>query len=571
MGRDRKLSEIGFAAVATVLFSAAASAQTTDSEGLLNAARQNDTNSVRSFVDKGVDANTPEGDGFTPLHWASRHGNLEMFRVLLAAGADVGAVTRRLEHTPLHVASDHGNVEAMKVLVEAGSDVQARSTTGVTPLHLAARSGIGAAVALLLEASADVNAREYAAGQTALMFAAAANRAKPVRVLLERGAGPELQSVVVNVVERDRADAEEQRLRNERLGYTGGEAVIRVREREPTEGNEPHPRSVTERIGYIGGLTALHYAVREGHVEVVEALINGGADVDRVSADESSPLLLATLNGHWDLGLRLLEAGANPNVLSNAGTGPLYAAINLRWIAKAQYPQPTAHANQAVGYLEYMEALLEAGAKPNARVKDRLWYDEYSETRLLDTTGATPFWRAAYALDVNAMRLLLSWGADPTLPTMRAPEAPHPWEHPDSVDHSGLSPVPVGGPSVAPLLAATGAGYSLRQFAANSHRVAPGGWLRAVKFLVEEIGVDINARDHFGFNAVHNAATRGDVEVLEYLIDKGADLKAVSRSGLHTADMANSPQQRVPQYPEARDLLLSLGSGFNDNCVGCGL
>ena len=135
-------------------------------------------------------------------------------------------------------------------------------------------------------------------------------------------------------------------------------------------------------------------------------------------------------------------------------------------------------------------------------------------------------------------------------------------------DVSGLAEVPVGGPAVPALLAAAGTGYG-EGFAANSHRYAPGGMLGAVKYMVEELGADVNQRDHEGNTALHNAASRGDVEMILYLVSKGADVKAVNREGQTTADMANGPVQRTQPYPEAVELLVKLGATNNNKCVSC--
>jgi ankyrin repeat protein len=90
-----------------------------------------------------------------------------------------------------------------------------------------------------------------------------------------------------------------------------------------------------------------------------------------------------------------------------------------------------------------------------------------------------------------------------------------------------------------------------------------------VKFLVEELGADVNARDHHGFTPVHHAASRGDTELVKYLVSKGADVTAVSRSGQTTADLANGPVQRVQPYPETLELLEKLGAKNNHRCVSC--
>jgi ankyrin repeat protein len=93
--------------------------------------------------------------------------------------------------------------------------------------------------------------------------------------------------------------------------------------------------------------------------------------------------------------------------------------------------------------------------------------------------------------------------------------------------------------------------------------------MAAVKYLVEELGADVNAVDHEGNTAMHNAAARGDVEMINYLVAKGADPKAVNREGKTTADMANGPVQRIQPWPEALALLEKLGAVNNHKCVSC--
>ena len=128
--------------------------------------------------------------------------------------------------------------------------------------------------------------------------------------------------------------------------------------------------------------------------------------------------------------------------------------------------------------------------------------------------------------------------------------------------------MPTAGPDIPPLVAAAGAGYG-EGFAANAHRFAPTGMLAAVKYLVDELHADVNLRDADGNTALHNAAARGDNEMIEYLVSKGADPKAVNRAGQTTVDMANGPVQRVQPYPETIKLLEKLGAKNNHKCVSC--
>ena len=586
-----------------------------------DAAMRRETDAVRALLAKGADVNAPQADGMTALHWAAQSGDVSLTAVLLGAGANVKSVTRVGAYTPLHVASEQGNAPVVLALLKAGADPRTLTATGVTALHLAAMAGSASAIASLVRSGANVNAREPEWGQTPLMFAAAQGRTEAVKALLQRGADPAISAKVVDLLARAAEDQKAKQRRNQVLAQIRKEqgadgqpgwhpeakqvaqavqAALQV-EKQPagaaaaaalnaaelaTEppagggGGDDDPAGYTGMVGFQGGLTALLLAVREGQTETVRALLDGKTDVNQVSpADRTSALLMASINGHYDLVKVLLERGADPNLASDAGAAPLYAILNKEWAPSSRTPQPTFNLNQKATYLEVMEALLEAHADPNARLNRSLWYTTYNRDNLrVDFKGATPFWRAAYATDVPAMKLLLAYGANPNVPTLRPPpragrggragagaDVP---PAPARQDPSGLPPVPDGGPGIWPIHAASGVGYG-QGFAANDHRHVPGGWLPTVKFLVEELGADVNARDNNGYTPLHNAAARGDNEMIRYLVSKGADVKAVSRSGQTTADMANGPVQRISPFLDTVALLESLGSKNNHKCVGC--
>ena len=384
----------------------------------------------------------------TALHWAAMKGRLDLAEMLVDAGADLEAGTRLGGHTPLHVASRAAQASLVDALLGAGADALAATETGATALHFAAAAGSPQAIEALVRHGADPDAREPEWGQTPIMFAAAAGRAGSVRALLDAGADASLSAYVLDVVARDAWDQLDRRERNARIaalrvGRTPPAPAERGAAPMPTAGAGPGLQPVrledpeeptcsgclgnyADLVGTHGGLTALLLAAREGHEDVAFALLERGADIDRRSAaDGTTPLLMAMINGHFDLAMRFFAEGADPGLASDAGATPLYAAINMHWAPKARHPQPTDVHQQEWAYLEVMRTLLEAGVDPNLRLAKSLWFTTYNRDLLgVDRTGATPFWRAAHALDIDGMKLLLEYGADPTLPTTKVEERP---------------------------------------------------------------------------------------------------------------------------------------------------
>lgn len=601
---------------------------------LLEAARAGDAAAVRALLQTGTEVNAARGDGITALHLAAEHGHAEAARTLLDAGAAVERGTRIGRYTPLHLAARGGHGDVVALLLDAGADPLAATTNSrATALHLASAAvGGQRAVAALLDHGADPDAREASAGQTPLIFAAAANRAEAIAVLLDEGADPGLTTDEVDVLRSLALDREASRRFREWLrqppetvgpygpepgvrtdgsgepGTAAVQAAIRAQREFLRSGHDVGPvdaRSLARvgpdypggpdvvrppyresLVGRTGGMTALHYAAREGNLEAAAALLEGGADIDHRSADGTSPLLMTLLNGHFDLALELIARGADPDPAAfTDGATPLFATLQTQWAPKSNYPQPRAQDRQQAGHIEVLRALLEAGADPDPRLHTHLWYWEFGLTKMgIDLTGATPFWRAAFAQDVEAMRLLVAYGADPNIPTRWPDVGMRERRQQDGrqQEDSGLPHIPAGAPNAWPIHAASGGGYL--GLGAFSVRNRPRQFMAAVRYLVEELGADVNHRDSWLYTPLHYAASRGDNELIEYLVSRGADVRAITRLGQSTADMARGGRAgfftRVP-FPETLDLLTKLGSTLEclhthfldtgDFCAGAGL
>jgi ankyrin repeat protein len=543
-----------------------------------DAAQSGDLNAVRTLVKQKADVNAAQGDGSTALHWAAQKDDVEMAKVLLGAGASVKATTRIGAATPLFMACRNGNAAMVETLIQAGADANSIDEHGTTPLMMAASAGNPNAIKVLIEHGAAVNAREGAHGQTALMFAGALGRADAIKVLAAHGADPAITTKAVKLakipasfealqnapaekpksapVSNTKADldalAAGMRLKSAEYRAGGGPEIQQLQaslqklvakvdemEKKLPGGGKPEDdgmfRPSRDRgAGEMGGMTALLFAAREGHLEAARALIEAGADVNQASpADQSTPIVMAAGNGHFDLAKFFLDYGADPNAANNLGLTPLYAAIDLQWAAKGWFPSPGI-GQEKLSYLDFMTALLDAGANVNARLGKKLWFRASGDHSWIDPAGATAFWRAAQSLDLTAMRMLLARGADPDIPT-------------------------TGGDT--PFTVACGIGWGYH-YSVNSPDYQ---WMDAVKFLMQ-LGADVNAADVRGYTPLHGAAYLGNAEMITYLIDHGADVKAVAKDKNTVADMANGPTRFGIPHPETVEMLEKLGSANSHNC-----
>ena len=619
MSNARISKHVGLSVIGASVLGVLLSASPNDAR-VADAAMAGDREVVKSLLKQGADVNAAQGDGTTPLHWAARRGDVELAQMLIYAGANVRATTRLGGWTPLLMAAQLGHPKMIETLLNAGSDLKTTTAFGATPLMLASAAGNPEAVRLLLSKGGDVNAAESVRGETALMFASAYNRFEAMRLLIDAGADVKRQSKVFDLKSPTNSNPDEEAFlraqqdglgqggrggRGQGGGYGAAETPAEAErgsggggQRAATPGaraargsapagpQAPPPTAArpadvaggtrqfrfAELVSAQGGMSPLLFTARQGHVQAAQLLLSRGADVNQISAsDATSPLLIAIINGHFDLAKVLLDAGADPRLASDNGVTPLYAVLNVQWAPKALYPQPRAYTQQKLTHIDMMKLLLDKGVDVNARLHRKVWYSGYNfDLSGVDEIGATPFWRAAYASDIEAMRLLVAHGADPNIPTMKPAGRPRTGDGGrETVDDvSTQAPVPVGGPGVTPLQAASGVGFG-EGYAANSHRNAPTGWMPAVKYLVEDLGADVNAQDHEGNTALHHAAARGDNEMILYLVSKGADVMAVNRAGETTVDMANGPVQRIQPFPETIALLEKMGAKNNNRCKSC--
>ncbi len=535
------------------------------------AAFHDDLPMVNLLLAAGANVKAASREGaITPLFLACTNGNAAVIEALLKAGADANSVKAN-GTTALMTAAASGNADAVNALLTHGAQVNAKeSAHGQTALMFAAALNRDAVVRVLIAHGAEANAVSSVAKIERVRFDQDGNivEERPAAAAPTGGRGGRrgaAQESVAKPVEtkpldtkpgetsgtaadaRDEAAdaeaaAEAAKAANQsakadldifssKLGFKSAEYLLAKAKQQAGDVANRAPRRVGPE--FTGGNTALLYAAREGHMAAVRALVEAGADVNLVSADKFSPMMIAITNGHLDVAKYLLDHKADPKLVAASGLTALYAVIDVQWAPHAWFPQPATE-QEKIFYLDLMKDLLDKGADINAPIAEKLWFRSFTnDFTWVDPAGATPFWRAAQSSDIVAMKFLIAHGADPKINTK-----------------SGTTP----------LMAAAGIGW-----AASWSVNAPYPLNDAVKYCVE-LGNDVNAVENRGYTALHGAAYLGNNEMVNYLVEKGAKVDAVSKTGDTVVDMANGPTRFGQPHLETVALLEKLGSVNSHNC-----
>ncbi len=488
-----------------------------------DAAAKGDTAAVRTLIQQKANVNAAQPDGATALHWAVYRDNLEIVDMLLRAGANA-RVTNRNGITPLHMASLYGNAPMVERLLKAGADAKQLGPNGETMLMLAARNGNPEAIKFLLSAGADVNAVEPARGTTALMWAAEQRHPAAVKALLEGRADYSMRSAaaglprnyMANKVNTAVVEAAKRRYSAAAAAGRTYEEQIEVDLGPSNAGNgfgrdfsaaaaaaPPSPEDNEVVLaglvgGGSGGLTALVLAAREGDIESARALVDAGADINQATNYGWTPLLTATNNKHYRLGMFLLDRGADPNIANKGAWTPLYLATDNANIEGGDYPVAKAD----MEHLPFIKALLDHKANPNARVKDDTLSRTIFTMQWFFEAGATAFLRASQSGDAALMKLLLSYGADPMVKS--------------DYDDTALT---------------LAAGIGWVEGVTYEHSAKEN--VEAVKMLLD-LGLDPNAANKDGRTPLMGAALKGRTEVVQLLVDRGGKLDQRDRGSRDT-------------------------------------
>jgi ankyrin repeat protein len=456
---------------------------------------------------------------------AAQKRDIGALRALVQRRVDVNAAQPD-GTTALHWAVVWNSEEAINLLLRAGADVKARNRYGATALSEAVSAGSAATVGAILKAGADPKTLTTDAGETVLMTAARAGNIDVVRLLLERDVDVNARETYKGQTALMWAAAERHPAVVKLLLDHGADWKVRSFDRE----TKVPKLSAASSISPIarGGFTALSFAAREGDIESARVMLEGGVDIDYGDVDNTSALVVAIMNKQYSFARFLIDRGADVNMVGAYGRTALYAIVDIR---NEDYSAlPARKTEDPLPSLDIVRTLLARGADVNLALTANLPGRSGMDSG--DTTlhaGTTPLMRAARAGDTAVIRLLLDGGADPKLATKDGNTA---------------------------LMFASGVGYRDKN-TRSSERDA----LEAVKIFVEA-GLDLHRVNTRGETALHGAADRGADTIVQFLVDRGAELNVKNKQGFTPLDVAlgkaSLSQLPVPK-PTTVSLLRKLG------------
>ena len=432
--------------------------------------------------------------GDLPLVDAVKSGDKAAVRALLSQRADVNAAQPD-GATALAWAAQRDDLESAELLLQAGANVNAANEYGATPLWLACTRANAAMVDKLLQAGANPNVA-LLTGETPLMAAAERGSLDVVKLLLARGAN---------------VNAKETRGGQSALMWAVAEKESQVVQALVEQGADVHDRST-------GGFTPLLFAAQQGDLDSARILLAAGADVNEGTPKDGSALMIAAAGGHDDLSAFLVDQGADPNAVDSKGFSVLHHVALRRDMPNA------------------VKSLLAHGASPDPRLAKE---PPNRATEDISLVGATPLFLAAKVGNAAAVRLLADHGADLGVKTKT---------------------------NTTPLMAAAGVG----EYEDNREVTASrGARFETVKLLVE-LGAEVNAAGENGWTALHGAAYTGSDETIQFLVEKGASMDTMDRfgqtplsisEGVITVGLGNDAVRRPRNVRQiTANLLLKLGA-----------
>jgi ankyrin repeat protein len=444
-----------------------------------------DVGQVQRLIVSGVPVNAKDYTGRTALHEAAQRGSTEMLEVLIRCGALVDSLDDQ-GRTPVVAAMESNRRAAVECLILAGAAVN---------LHLAVYLGDVAQVKNLIAAAADVNAKGHD-GKTPLDYAASYGQVEVARLLLAAGANP-------NAIVEDKEPVVD------RPAGTPLYYAVQGDHKDMVELLLDSGADANAKGRY--GATVLYWSAETGRLDMVKLLIAKGANPNIQMEDndfcDGTSLGVAIEHGYVEVAEALILGGADVNGKNDSGWTPLHTAMISYYSAavdaavKAKYPTAAA---QESDWDNYVALAKEIHQRLSSQMV-RLLIAHGADVKAKDKEGMTPLHCAAYFGDRNVVQLLLAEGAEVNARTVRDPK-------PDAIAWERDLGYRLG-PGVTPL------------------HEAVAGWDPGVVELLLAHGADVRAADEAGMTALHKAAAKGRASVTQLLLARGAEVNAKDGKG----------------------------------------
>ncbi|KAK2768684.1 hypothetical protein FQN54_000540 [Arachnomyces sp. PD_36] len=492
---------------------------------------------------------------------AVRIENERILTILLKAGADLGRAKSHLQsysRSALRIAIEKGNINLVKMLLAAGVDVNGQfGFPPSTPLGLAIRNGNTELSRLLLDEGADPNSRTYdTLGGTVLLAAVLLGNIELVQLLLDRGAhinnsGPNRRAVL------------------QAAARTGNFQLVDLLVRSGADINAP--------AGFNSGRTALQAAVETNNIDLVRLLLEAGADINAPAGFNSgrTALQAAVETNHIDLVRFLLRAGADVNAPASAEKGltALQAARNSGNVEMTQLILASG-AYTSASETAPNEAMVSGHLVHPDTARILLLSDRWAYADVADKSICRLICTVARSRDISLLRYLLNNHAD--VLTSTGPK-----------DAAFIESVTNGDIGMAELLLDAGADVNARdgqletplQQAVLKISIAQDKArdFDLIHFLLVR-GADINAPPgdvELSKTALQTAAYYGHIELVQLLLRHGANVNAPGNSldgstALQYAVGARDKHRKRLEQGEVIELVeLLLDSGADVNAVAC--
>ncbi|CAM4758600.1 unnamed protein product [Rotaria magnacalcarata] len=522
---------------------------------LIGATKYNHPECVKRLLANHANPNHQNQSGISALMLAAEQGFFECVKLLVQAGADLElapsgplALTMNLcGQTPLFCAAKEGRTDIVKYLLDRGANPRVQNHYGVSALWIPAQKGMLDVVELLLNAGAETHVAPFGnladelniTGWTPLYAAMKSRKFDVVKLLLKRGADPNavtklgstpfllaseicdldiIEACVEAGADLDFAPSGQDA---DNLNITGQTALFMATLKDRVD----VVKFLIQKGAHVNvqnryGVSPLLLCAESGNFELVQALVQAGADVNITPQGElaednflagQTPLFGAAKKGHVDICEYLIQNGADVNAITMTGATPLYTATEE-------------------GHLDVVQLLIRHGADVNRSPKGQVARDLHIENQ-------TPLLIACMRNHETIIRHLIESGANVNVTSER-----------------GSSPFLAicqhNNVELARLLIQNGARHDVEAKNLYDGKInglivaAESGSFETLRLLVEA-GLDVNYKiegkgETAGRTPLFCACAKGFQDIVEYLIDRGADVNGTEKSGLSCLHIASA-------------------------------